>query len=547
MSGLKHRNKTSTDASSADAAINVPDGNKIETADIKKLSDQGLDSLPNPLVLQYLVIIRIINAFTINTFFQPDEYFQALEPAHKLYYGYGNTTWEWARQLRSFNYPFLFYVTYWVNDQLGMGDIGVNLGPKVVQATISAISEYYLYKLSQKLLNEKLARAVLLLSVASSFNWFCFTRTFSNTIGLNFTIISLNYWPWLKFSKRLFAVAVFFAASAVIIRPETAITFVVLGLWLLARVTQADLWAAVAVGAAGVGAVLALNTGIDYFYYGELVFPIINFINFNLRDSISDFYGINSWHFHVSQSLPFLLTTYLPLFIWGLTVTPKNCPRFPRKLFLTIIVANIGLLSFVTHKEFRFVYQLMPVLLVFTSFGFLNLYYSRYSKIIYVIVVVNLGLNIFLTQFQELGVIGVIDFLKFNPDVDSVGFLTPCHSTPLQSHLHRNDLDIWTLTCEPPADSHLAQYKDESDKFYENPKLYLDINFPPFDKRFRNRKQYPYEWPTHLVFFESLEPFMKSYLARSKYQECDRFFNSYGHWDSRRQGDVIIYCKWPWE
>lgn len=36
---------------------------------------------------------RLINAFCVRTFFQPDEYFQALEPAWQLVYGDGSGAW----------------------------------------------------------------------------------------------------------------------------------------------------------------------------------------------------------------------------------------------------------------------------------------------------------------------------------------------------------------------------------------------------------------------------------------------------------------------
>lgn len=36
---------------------------------------------------------RLINAFCVRTFFQPDEYFQALEPAWQLMYGDGSGAW----------------------------------------------------------------------------------------------------------------------------------------------------------------------------------------------------------------------------------------------------------------------------------------------------------------------------------------------------------------------------------------------------------------------------------------------------------------------
>jgi phosphatidylinositol glycan class B len=90
---------------------------------------------------------------------------------------------------------------------------------------------------------------------------------------------------------------------------------------------------------------------------------------------------------------------------------------------------------------------------------------------------------------------------------------------------------------------------DESDVFYDDPSTFLRSNFPPvFNKKLRTPgRKYKYEWPTHLVIFEALEPVMSEYLKDSPYEECNRFFNSYFHWDNRRQGDVIVYCKWPWE
>jgi GPI mannosyltransferase 3 len=38
-------------------------------------------------VLLFLIASRLLNALVIQTFFQPDEYFQALEPAWQLAFG----------------------------------------------------------------------------------------------------------------------------------------------------------------------------------------------------------------------------------------------------------------------------------------------------------------------------------------------------------------------------------------------------------------------------------------------------------------------------
>ncbi len=197
-----------------------------------------------------------------------------------------------------------------------------------------------------------------------------------------------------------------------------------------------------------------------------------------------------------------------------------------------------------------------------TSSGFyhLNLHHSKIVKYsAYIIIILNTLISLFFTQVHERGVIDVIEFLKYDPDVESIGFLTPCHSTPWQSYLHRPELQnsTWFLTCEPPlhllnstnSSKEVESYMDESDIFYEDPKAFLYQNFPPvFNKDLRSPgREYKYEWPTHLVVFQDLEPFISQYLKDSPYQECARFFNTYFHWDDRRRGDVIVYCKWPWE
>jgi phosphatidylinositol glycan class B len=62
------------------------------------------------------LVIRVAIALATRTFFQPDEYFQALEPAHFLVFGYGELTWEWTSKppIRSIIYPALNIPIYWL-------------------------------------------------------------------------------------------------------------------------------------------------------------------------------------------------------------------------------------------------------------------------------------------------------------------------------------------------------------------------------------------------------------------------------------------------
>lgn len=73
-------------------------------------------------ILCISLAVRILQALLTSTFFQPDEFFQALEPAHHLVFGYGHLTWEWRciRPIRSITYPAIFVPAYWLVKVLGL-------------------------------------------------------------------------------------------------------------------------------------------------------------------------------------------------------------------------------------------------------------------------------------------------------------------------------------------------------------------------------------------------------------------------------------------
>ena len=44
-------------------------------------------------ILIFLVAFRVVNALSIKTFFQPDEFFQSLEPAWEIAFGANSGAW----------------------------------------------------------------------------------------------------------------------------------------------------------------------------------------------------------------------------------------------------------------------------------------------------------------------------------------------------------------------------------------------------------------------------------------------------------------------
>lgn len=66
--------------------------------------------------------VHALGAFaTSRTFFQPDEYWQTLEIAHRIVFGYGYATWEWSgtAPVRSVVHPALYVPLYVLLGALG--------------------------------------------------------------------------------------------------------------------------------------------------------------------------------------------------------------------------------------------------------------------------------------------------------------------------------------------------------------------------------------------------------------------------------------------
>ena len=110
-------------------------------------------------ILSVLLAFRFVNALCVRTFFQPDEYFQALEPAWSMAFGRDGgawLTWEWQHQLRSSLHPAVFGLAYKAVEGLMSAMslfppfkavILVAL-PGALQSVFAALADFYTWKLA---------------------------------------------------------------------------------------------------------------------------------------------------------------------------------------------------------------------------------------------------------------------------------------------------------------------------------------------------------------------------------------------------------------
>ncbi|KAH7409133.1 glycosyltransferase family 22 protein [Cadophora sp. MPI-SDFR-AT-0126] len=387
--------------------------------------DNGLHHLVNEQAAKdawtMLLVFRCINALAVQTFFQPDEYFQSLEPAWQMAFGPQSgawITWEWHHQLRSSLHPALFAIVYFAADK-AMTFISLfpqframilAVLPNLVQAYFAAIGDYYTWQLAERIYGTgtKVSSAVFWMTIFSPWQWFCSTRTFSNCLETTMTITALYFWPWAMSTDTILGkgsdvsqieeedagptsakdpgvfqtarsvkhlrISLILAGVACILRPTNGLIWFSILMPTItnifkstSRATMSDYAILLREGVLCGSVALLLSVVSDRLYFGEWTFPPYQWLHFNISQDLAVFYGRNDWHYYISQGLPLLLTTYVPFTLVALyqaSLLPSSNVRF---LFTTTIFLTVGSLSLISHKEVRFIYPLLPLLHILTA------------------------------------------------------------------------------------------------------------------------------------------------------------------------------------
>uniref|UniRef100_A0A0K8U8K4 Mannosyltransferase n=1 Tax=Bactrocera latifrons TaxID=174628 RepID=A0A0K8U8K4_BACLA len=307
------------------------------------------------LVFLLILAVRLASVFIVQTFYVPDEYWQSLEVAHKLTFGYGYLTWEWVQGIRSYVYPLLIAGVYKLLALLNLDTVQLLIiVPRILQATLSAYSDYRFFVWSGK---KKWALFLVLVP------WFWFyigSRTLSNTLETSLTMIALSYFPWSGENTTY----LWFAAICCFLRPTSAIIWIPLCIYHLrkSRLSASELiFKHFLVIGLLVGAVCV---AIDTYWHGRIIITPYEFFKYNILHNIGSFYGSHPWYWYFTVGLPTVLGINTIPFIFGVIDTVRHKRNYPvRKQLFIIILLSLVVLSTIEHKEFRFVASLLPLCL----------------------------------------------------------------------------------------------------------------------------------------------------------------------------------------
>uniref|UniRef100_A0A182UQ54 Mannosyltransferase n=1 Tax=Anopheles merus TaxID=30066 RepID=A0A182UQ54_ANOME len=482
----------------------------------------------------FFVAVRIASVFLVTTWFVPDEYWQSLEVAHRLAFGYGHLTWEWAAGMRSYLYPATFAGLYKLLALVGLDSVELlTLLPRILQACLSAYADYRFHVWCRQ---SKWSTFLL----ATSWCWFYVgSRTLANTLETSLTMIALSYFPWASECTRfLWPVALSF-----FVRPTSVIPWVPLCLYHIKKSTHPT-WELLLKRYLLIGLLTgALCVGVDSYFHGAVVFSSYEFLKYNVLKGVGSFYGEHPWYWYLSAGLPTVLgVSVLPFLAAGYESVRHRKVYKERAILLLSVCFTVLVYSLLAHKEFRFLLPVLPMCLFITADYLARWSRKASSKMIWFTALLILSVNGLMAGYTGLvhqrGTLDVMPYLattakdyrdEFNNPANIL-FLMPCHSTPFYSHVHQN-VTMRFLHCEPNLTDQ-PNYLDEAHQFYANPMGWVRKNLPVHPLS---------ALPTHVVTFDVLEPQLKDFL--SIYQEKVSFFHT-DYPTERVGGFVKVYERY---
>ncbi len=435
----------------------------------------------------------MIGLFLVRTWFDPDETFQSTEIAHLSVFGFGYRTWEWSppsAALRGWTHPALFAGLFRILSLAGIDSPRLVVwAPRVLQAFFAAWTDLNTGRIVLRWAvgGARESRWAVGLSLASWFTGFAGARTLANSLETCLVSAALANWPvellparGPRAARRPIYAALVFASLAFLVRPTSVVVLAVPAAALLAS-RPGVLVPGLAVAAAA----LAFGAVVDRVGLGVWTFPVLSFLRYNVSGAGGDYYGVHPWHWYLSNGLPVVVGPMLPVVALALASVAlgwlngrKEVGR--SRLLAATALLPVGVLSLLSHKEFRFLMPVTPALWALGAAPARTLWGQQGGPrrlVVAVLILANLPALVFLGLYHQRAPVAASEWLaSHSHHIKDVLLLTPCHAIPYHSHLHAPHLVIHSLDCSPPGRRPLGHPQtglDDSDLFKSDPLRFL--------------------------------------------------------------------------
>ncbi len=184
---------------------------------------------------------------------------------------------------------------------------------------------------------------------------------------------------------------------------------------------------------------------------------------------------------------------------------PDGITLSPQRVLLVIIISYVTIHSISSHKEFRFIMPILPLICILSSFSMLKYITSNFKhkattettnkpfsrrklfQLGFILILLNFPHQLFLSRIHQHAPIAVNQVItSYIHELNShneqrnytIHYMMGCHSTPLYSHLHVpkdnhdeiTSIHAWTLDCSPQC---RVDSSCESDEFHKEPYQFM--------------------------------------------------------------------------
>ena len=310
-------------------------------------------------LLALALLLRLFFFHFSPSIYWADEIFQSQEPAHRLVYGPGIVTWEYRLGVRSWILPALIAAIMKSTAWIGPGSSGYVFGTALFFALMSLTVVWFAFSWGQTYFGFQYA-ALAAFSTAIWFELVNFgPRALNEVLAGNLFLPAIYLGSLPSDAKvenkcRLILIGLLLGLTACL-RIQYAPAVLVAGLWIMSRNWKARL---LPVGA-GVVAVVAIFGIVDAVTWSFPFYSYWAYFRENIVNHKAASYGILPWYYYFGSL--FVHTGPLALFaLIGVRRSP-----------ILGWVSSAILLPhcMIAHKEFRYIYPVLPILLVLAAIG----------------------------------------------------------------------------------------------------------------------------------------------------------------------------------
>jgi GPI mannosyltransferase 3 len=321
------------------------------------------------LILLFALAIRVSVGLFLPNMSYPDEVFQTLEPAHSLAYHHGIVTWEYRMGYRSWVLPGLLAGIMRLTDWIKPGSEGYLIGVVSLLCLLSLTAVLFAFWWSYRAAG---VAAGIVAAVACGF-WFelvfyapkAFTEVIAAHIFLPAVYLAAYGRRWAARS-RLF-VAGLLCGCVLGLRVQFALAVAILVFYTCGRQWKGK-WLPMLAGIALTFSIFGLVDGLTWAYPFQ---STILYLSANLLGKHhGPHFSISPWYFYL-----IMLAKYLgPMLVLAILGARKS------PLLAWLVVAVVLPHCLIGHKEYRFIYPALPLLITLAAIGLVGLLTSMAER-----------------------------------------------------------------------------------------------------------------------------------------------------------------------